>query len=68
MGQMREKKRLIEIDTKLNVLRHTAEKIMEIWNQVDRKKMILQFEIKNLEDEKQRLLQGQLMFDGSIDF
>lgn len=62
----RESKALTEITEKLKTLKWAYENFLPIYHQVDRKRLSLDLEIKVLEDEKQKLQQGQMLF--SADF
>jgi hypothetical protein len=55
-----EKQRLKMIEDRLKAARHILIGIEPIWVQVDRRMKSLELEIKNLEDERVKLQQGQL--------
>jgi archaellum component FlaC len=61
-------RRLKEIEDRLKNVQHSLEGILPIWNQVDRKVKSLQAERERLENEKERLTQGELPFDLDLDF
>ncbi len=58
-----EKKRLIEIETKIDTLKHIHEGLMPVFYTVDRKIKKIKQDIDVLEDEKSKIVQGQIMFD-----
>jgi hypothetical protein len=62
----KESKALKEIDEKLKTLKWAFENFMPIYHQVDRKRRSLDLEIKVLEDEKQKLQQGQMLFNAEF--
>jgi hypothetical protein len=57
-----DKARVREIDDKLDVLNRTLENIIPIWSQIDRKLKSVKLEISALEDERYKIMQGQLKF------
>ncbi len=60
--------RLKEIEAKITTVKATYSEILAIYNQVHRKKLSLELEVKILEDQKMDLLQGQLNFDPEMGF
>ena len=52
-----------EIDLKISHLKSTYESILQIHTQVDRKKRSLETDIKILEEERIRAIEGQMDFD-----
>lgn len=64
----KEELRIKDIDKRLSDLRHKLEVLIPIWNQIDRRVSSIQGEIKYLEDEKMKLSEGQMTFDGTFDF
>lgn len=64
----KETKKLREVEQRIESLMNTKKELFPIWNVLDRKMMHLDAELKQLEDERLKLSQGQLMFDGSIEF
>lgn len=63
-----EKHKLKEIEERLAKTRHTLEGIIPIWNQVDRRKRQLELDIKLMEDERLKLLNGQTVMRFDLDF
>lgn len=59
----KEKMKLHEIEAKLLAVKSTYEQILQIYHQVHRKKLMLEMDIKMLDQNKMDLLQGQLIFD-----
>lgn len=64
--QTKEKIRLAEIDMKLAKYKHTFDGFLPIFQSIDHKIKSIQIEIKELEDEKAKLTQGQLIFDNQF--
>ncbi len=60
--------KLKEIDAKILTVNATYAEILAIYNQVHRKKLGLELDLKILEQEKMDLLQGQLKFDPNMGF
>ncbi len=54
---------LDKIESKIILARNALENIIPIWNATDRKKHDLELQIKLLCDERDKLRQGQLLFD-----
>jgi len=52
--------RLREVETKIRGVKDTLAEILKLYNQVHRRKLMLEFDLKRLEDEKMDILQGQL--------
>lgn len=63
-----EEYKLRDIENKLKQIRSNYQAIFQIWYSVDLKRVRMENEIKSLEKEKDRLLQGQLVFDESQEF
>lgn len=59
--------RVKEVDQRIAAVKGTYESILAIWNQVDRKKQSLQADLKFLNDERDKILQGQLNIEGLED-
>jgi len=59
----KELERLKEVEARLITVKNTYENILPIWNSVDRKKRDLDLEIHHLVEERNKLLQGQLLFN-----
>lgn len=57
-----EKNRLAQIEDRLKRARSSLEGLLPIWSQVDRKVKTLDSEIKALEDERLKIVQGQTAF------
>jgi hypothetical protein len=64
----KEEIKLRELDAKLNTVKATYSEILIIYNQVHRKKLMLELDIKIIEQSKMDLLQGQLDFDKDLGF
>jgi hypothetical protein len=60
--------KLKEVELKLKMVRNTYENILPIHSAIDRKKRLLELDIKILEDEKFDLINGQLNFDEDMGF
>ncbi len=60
---MRDAERLRDIELRLSVAQFAHEQVFMIWNQVDRKRQALKAEIDFLEDQRAKVLQGQLPLD-----
>lgn len=60
--------RLAELDQKIEKARNTLEGMLPIYHQVDRKVKSLQLDIKCLQDQKDRILDGQLTLRFDLDF
>lgn len=60
--------KLRELDIRLNAVKGTYEQILLIYNQVHRKKLLLELDIKVIEQAKMDLLQGQLQFSPEAGF
>lgn len=58
----KEQYRIKEIEARLSELHSLIHFIFPIWNMIDRKLKSMQIESNGLKEEKERLLNGQLMF------
>lgn len=59
----KELQRLKEVEARLLTVKNTYENILPIWNAVDRKRRDLDLEIHRLVEERNTLVQGQLVFN-----
>ncbi len=59
---------LSQIEDKIRKTQSILEGILPIYHQVDRKKKSLEFDIQQLERERQRLLEGQTEFRFDLEF
>jgi hypothetical protein len=60
--------RVKEIDMRISAVKGTLDSILAIWNQVDRKKQSLIVDLKVLNDQRDKILQGQLNLDDDLSF
>lgn len=63
MNHFTETDKIKEIDHKMLTVKHSLEGILQIFNTVDRKRKSLETQLHILEQERQKLSQGQLFFD-----
>ena len=65
---MKKDARIQEIDNRLSKIKHILEALIPVWSQVDRRVNALKAELDHLNEEKIKLTEGQLTFDGTFDF
>lgn len=63
-----EEKRLEELNLQIEQTKSTYEAILQIHSVTDRQRLRLKGKLEALEKEKQKLLQGEMIFDRLIDF
>lgn len=57
-----------QIDKKIELIKYSIEQFHPIYLSLDLKIRRLQLELRQLEDEKLKLIQGQMIFDSDVDF
>ncbi len=64
----KDKMKLSEIETKLNMVSNTYENLLPIFHSIHRKKLSLELEIKILDQERSEIVSKQLTFDRDLGF
>lgn len=59
----KEKHQLKVIEDRLSRLRHSLEVLVPLWSQVDRRMKSLQLEVQQLEEQRLKLTQGQMILN-----
>ncbi len=57
-----------KIDARLKEIQNGFEAILPMWHYMDRKKKMYEQEKKSLQEQRELLSQGQMTFDGSLNF
>ncbi len=70
MGTLKAKDqiKLNDIEFKLKLVKNTYENLLPIFSSIQRKKMLLELDIKMLEQEKAKIFDSQMAFDAELGF